>query len=501
MGQRRVKAADDFATARGSYGPVFLAFAFAATTASGATFLGGPGLAYTIGLSTQWGNFLYPIGVYFGVLICMRLVATAGNRFGNRSIPEFLGDRYQSEGIRVIVALISLMLVFYIAGQLVAGLVMFQQMLGMPPAIAISVTAIVLLIYVVAGGAHADILTDGIQGMMMLGLAIVVILLVLFGVGMDGNVIDVVREVGKQDENLAKPLNTDSPLTHSPWSVICVLFAHIPLGLLPHLGNKLWALKNTEQQRTFIKLAFIFGLTLGMMGAGGLLARALLGDVLISEGLNQNAALPMLFIELFPTWLAAFIGVGVLAAIMSTADGLVVSSSQVIANDLYRRTIAPRAKKQLSEEQLDKRVLSISRISTVVVLMFCALLGWALQDENIAIIVWVGTGGMMSAIAGPLVIGALWRGVTREGAYAGLIFGFLTFIVLKAQWLNPEWFVNLGFLHEVVAWLHYEGFNPFSCGAIGEGVSVASTIIVSKLTKPLPQSHIRQIFTPEKSMG
>ena len=335
--------------------------------------------------------------------------------------------------------------------------------------------------------------------MMMLGLAVVVILLVLFGVGMDGNVVDVVREVGKQDENLAKPLNTDSPLTHSPWSVICVLFAHIPLGLLPHLGNKLWALKSTEQQRTFIKLAFVFGLTLGMMGAGGLLARALLGDVLITEGHNQNAALPMLFIELFPTWLAAFIGVGVLAAIMSTADGLVVSSSQVIANDLYRRTIAPRAKKQLSAEQLDKRVLGISRISTVVVLIFCALLGWALQDENIAIIVWVGTGGMMSAIAGPLVVGALWRGVTREGAYAGLILGFFAFVVLKAQWLNPEWFVNMGFLHSVIAWLHYEGFNPFSCGAMGEGVSVAATIVVSKLTRPLPESHVNQMFNPETS--
>ena len=102
IGHRRVKHADDFATARGSYGPVFLAFAFAATTASGATFLGGPGLAYKWGAPTIWGNFLYPIGVYFGVLISMRLIATSGNRFGNRSIPEYLGDRFQSDGIRVI---------------------------------------------------------------------------------------------------------------------------------------------------------------------------------------------------------------------------------------------------------------------------------------------------------------------------------------------------------------------------------------------------------------
>ena len=36
--QRKIQHADDFATARGGYGPFFLALAFAASTASGATF-------------------------------------------------------------------------------------------------------------------------------------------------------------------------------------------------------------------------------------------------------------------------------------------------------------------------------------------------------------------------------------------------------------------------------------------------------------------------------
>ena len=35
VAQRRVKHADDFATARGAYGPLFLALAFSATTVSG----------------------------------------------------------------------------------------------------------------------------------------------------------------------------------------------------------------------------------------------------------------------------------------------------------------------------------------------------------------------------------------------------------------------------------------------------------------------------------
>ena len=494
--QRRVKHADDFATARGSYGPLFLALAFAATTASGATFLGAPGLSYEWGLPTVWGSFLYPTGVYVGVLVAMRLITTSGHRFGNRSIPEYLGDRYQSEGIRVLISIFSLVLFFYLAGQLVSGLVMFEIMLGLSPLWALLITTSVLLIYVVLGGAHADILTDGVQGFMMLLVAVVVIVLFLTGFGVDGGragMLGIIDRLAEQDAHLVGALNAETALYHSWWSIVAIFISHIPLGLLPHLGNKLWALKDVSQQKTFIKLAFTFGLTLGMLGLGGLLARALFGDALYAAGANPNQALPLLFIELFPTWLAALIGVGVLAAIMSTADGLVISSSQVIANDLYRRTIVPRLKNPPNAEQLDRRILSISRVSTVVVLFICAALAWALVETNIALIVWIGNGGMMAAFAGPLVVGALWRGVTRTGAYAGFISGFVTFLVLHTQMIDPAWF-EPGITHDVVAWLHAEGPSPFSCATLGELMSVACTYVVSKLTQPLPESHVKALF-------
>jgi SSS family transporter len=493
LASKKVTHADDFATARGSYGPYVLALAFAASTASGATFLGTPALAYEWGTASNWGNFLYPIGVYFGILISMRLIATSGNKFGNRSIPEYLGDRYQSEGIRIIVALLSLVLFFYLAGQLVSGLVMFEIMLGLSSGWALIITTIVLLVYVVMGGAHADIMTDAVQGAMMLVLAVVVIVLVVTGFGIDGGLGGMLDNLDAQDDSLVAPLNPNTPYYHSWWSIVAIVFAHIPLGLLPHLGNKLWALKDSQGQMQFVKLAFAFGLTLGMLGLGGLLARAHLGDALYMDGANPNQALPMLFIELFPTWLAALIGVGVLAAVMSTADGLVVSSAQIIANDLYRRTIVPITKPNLSEEELDHRILFISRVSTVVVLIICMCMAWFLIDLNIAMIVWIGVGGMMAAFAGPLVMGALWRGVTRQGAYAGLLSGFLTFAILYTQLIDPAWFAP-GTLHDVVTWLHGEGPNPVSCAAMGELVSVLFTVAVSKMTQPLPQEHLDGMF-------
>ena len=492
--QRKVKNADDFATARGSYGPFFLALAYAATTASGATFLGLPALAYQWGTSSLWYIFLYPVGVYIGVLISMRLVSKVGERFGNRSIPEYLGERYQSDGIRILVALMSLILLFYLIGQLVSGLVMFQLMLGLEKSSALIITTLVLLFYVVMGGAHADILSDGIQGGMMLILAIIVVFITLNGVGLEGGLLGLIKELKDQDPLLTDIFNSESALFSSWWSVIVIVFAHIPLGLLPHLGNKLWALKSPNDRTTFIWMAASFGLTLSLMGIGGFLARAHFGEDLLTGSGNPNQALPLLFIEIFPSWLAALIGIGILSAVMSTADGLVISSSQIIANDLYRKTYIARNKIKLSDAEIDNNVLNISRVSTIVILISCAFFAQALINKNVALIVWIGIGGMMAAFSGPLIIGALWRGVTRSGAYAGLISGMGTFVILHAQLLDPLWFENGSVTQNITGWLLKQGPNPFACTFLGEIISVFITILVSKFSIKLPKEHLDQLF-------
>jgi Na+/proline symporter len=489
-GRRRVKSADDFATARDSYGPLVLALAFAATTASGATFIGFPGLSYSAGISAMASAILYPAGVYLGVLLCMRMVSRGGNLFGSRSIPEFLGERYGSELIRILVSVFSLLLLFYLAGQLLSGLVMFGHMLGLDPAWALAISVGVLLIYVVMGGAHADILTDAVQGVLMLIIALLLVAIFLAGYGMDGGLLD---NLAAQDARLVAVPNPDMPVYHSWWAIAIIPLAHLPLGMLPHIGNKLWALKHSSSRSGFIRLAFVFGLTLGMMGLGGLLARGVLGDLLLQPGYSTNDALPSLFSALFSPWLAALLGVGILAAIMSTADGLVISSSQVIANDLYRLSIAPRWQRHLDEAALDRRVLAISRISTVFVLLLSAAMAWLLMDHNVSLLIWMGTGGMMAAFAGPLVLGALWSGVTRTGALAGLVSGATVFGVLHAGLIDPTWF-SPGAMHEAATWLQAESPNPFSCSAMGEIVSLLVTWLVSLISTPLSAAHLEKFF-------
>ena len=488
LGMRRVRGSDDFATARRSYGPLFLALALTATTASGGTFLGLPGICYGSGLSGLWLAFVYPIGVYVGILICMRVVGRAGQLMGSRSIPEFLGDRYQSNAIRVIVSLFSLILLFYIAGQLVSGTVMFQSMLGITQPWALGITTVILVTYVSFGGAHADILTDGFQGAVMLVLAIAVGVLFLLGYAVLGGLPSLLATIRDLDPKTVQTFNETSPVVGSWWDVVAILISHLPLGLLPHIGNKLWALEDKASQKRFILLSFTFGMLLPVIALGGIHCRAVVGDEILE---NANHAIPVLFARVFPPWLAALAGAGILAAVMSTADGLVVSSSQVFANDLYRRTLAPIWQPDASDAKVDRNVLIISRFSTVLVLVAALWLAWIYADRNIALLVWIGIGAMMAALAGPLVLGVLWPGVTRSGALAGFLAGAATFVFLKLGVIEHFWGDAI---EPAMQWLSNQQSNPFSCAALGEIVSVAATVIVSYFTPKLSDEHLTRIF-------
>jgi Na+/proline symporter len=491
LGSRRVTGADDFATARRGYGPLLLALAFASTAASGATFLGLPGLTYSYGLSTLWIAFCYPLGIYIGVMICQRTIGNFGNAAGARSIPEFLGERYQSEAIRLSTAVFSLILLFYLASQLVAGLVMFEMMLGVPKVWALGITTLVLLGYVTLGGAHADILTDGVQGLLMVALAVAIAVIFLLGVGA-GGLSNLLAGLGEQDSALLDAFNPADPTTASLWSAITVTIAHIPLGLLPHIGNKLWALKDERARNRFLVMAFTFGLLLPAITLGGMTARVVLGDSLFAAEGGANSALPALFIEIFPTWLAALLGVGILAAVMSTADGLVISTSQVFANDIYRRSIVPRLHPDLARDKLDRNVLAISRATTAFTIVGAAILGWLTMEMNIVLLMWIGVGGFVAALMGPLVVGSFWWGVTRAGALAGFWSGAVTFILVRGQILSGKWLEGTA-LEDFGRWFDFYATNPYSAATFGASASLFATAIVSRLTAPLPAAHLERL--------
>src|SRR5690606_29436725 len=151
------------------------------------------------------------------------------------------------------------------------GLVMFEMMLGLSQFWALVITTAVLLGYVTLGGAHADILTDGAQGFLMVALAVAIAVIFFLGVGAGGfgQMLDNLRA---QDPALLRAFNPADPITASVWAAVAVTVAHIPLGLLPHIGNKLWALRDERSRNKFVLMAFIFGFVLPAITLGGFTA-------------------------------------------------------------------------------------------------------------------------------------------------------------------------------------------------------------------------------------
>jgi SSS family transporter len=472
-GMKKTKNADDFATARSSYGPIVLGLAVVATTASGSTFMGIPGTAYTSGFPSLWYPIIYPIGIYGGMLLTARIVKLMGDRFSNRTIPEIVGERFQSEYLRVGLAILSLLLIFYIVAQLVAAALMFQTMMGLTYTAGLWLTAIVLGIYIVLGGSHSDIMTDAIQGFLMLIIAVVILILFLTGFGTSGGGMAAVNDAIAQKNPQGSWDNLFIPgdaMYGGAWLVFLILIAHIPFGVLPHIGNKFLALKSGKQLKTFLIFVIIAGGLLPMMALGGLLGAAVIPEPLQ----HADQVIPAMFIELFPPFIAALMAVVVLSAILSTSDGLIVSFSQIFANDLYRRTFA---KNHPDKEKVERNSLIIGRVAVV----GCILLGIFMSlnpPASLAIFLWIGVGGMVSGLAGPLAIGGLWKRANKQGAVSSFTVGVICYAALYQGWLPGL---------EAIT-------NPFA--ASGYSIMVASIVmvIVTLLTKPMSQEFVDSIY-------
>ncbi len=480
LGYKRTETQDDYATARGGFGFLVLALAYAATVASGSTFMGIPGLAYGMGFKAGYYAMIYPIGIYIGVLFVARITKKVGDRFGSQSIPDFLGDRYQSPLLRVLAALIGLFLLFYIMAQVTAAGWMFETILGLEYGTGIWIAGALLLVYLTAGGSHADILTDAVQGAIMIGVTILIVVMFTTGWGIDGG-ISAVNAALPSDMGWNSHTDPENP-TFANWWVIFLLFiAHIGFTAQPHLGNKFFAIKGSQYMKKFMTAAAIVGIALPLMFLGGVLGRA--QGIQIS---NPDAIIPMLFVENLPAVLAAFLGVAILSAIISTADGLIIAISQIFANDLYRKTYVPWSGGDPTSDRVNQRALWISRISTVVVTIV-AVAAVRTPPQYLSILLWVGIGGIISAYSGPYLVGTFREETSKTAAIIAFVVAFGVYFVIH---LGPQFGLYEG-------WYPYNQ-NPFASTGIGLIISCMVTYIVSQFTEPLPTSHLDEVFRPER---
>ena len=468
VGMKKTHSSDDFATARSSYGPITIALVISAGISSGSTFMGMPGLAYDLGAPSLWYPMLYPVATVIGMLFIAKTIKIYGDEFGTRTIPDFIGQRYNSEFLRISLTIISVLLIFYVVSQFVAAATMFQTMMGIDYSLGLFITGVVLAIYVFMGGSHSDIMTDAIQGLLMVVTALIVVFVFLTSTGVAGGFSDMISLINERNpeggfDNLFIPGHN----TYGSFWLVGLLFvAHLPFSILPHLGNKFLAVKSNKDMKKLIMYCTIFATILPLMGLGGMLGIAVLDPAV---EMRPDQIIPVLFQEIFPPIIAAFLAVAVLSAIMSTSDGLIVSLTQLLANDLFRRTIVPRIK--ISKEKSEKYELAISRYSTFLVIIVAIWMAWN-PPQYLSVFLWIGIGGIVSATAGPLVVGALWKRSTKKGATLSLVAGTIAYWVI---------YLPIGF----------DVSNPFAAAGLGVLISMFVMIAYTLIfTKPVAADEV-----------
>lgn len=470
LGERRTSGLKSFLVAPKAYGPVVIALALGATTCSAAATMGNPGLVFKFGWPALW----YGMG-YGGICVAWALtsykLSIVGNNIESKSLPDFMGKRFDSQFLRLLTAAVTLMSVYYVAGQFAGAGWVFDKVLHVPYNIGIIGGSIFIAIYIMAGGTHADVLNCAVQGAIMLVLAVIVTFAVLFYIGDIGTLNAVLTKQNPAlswDVVFAEPFFNE--LTGPGIMLSLSLFA-----LQPQLSKLWFALKDERDVPKALLGGYVFMIFMGLlMWLGGLGARAV-----VPKSTPDLAVLEMLTTQ-FSAPIVAIAGVGILSAIMSTLAGLMLVVAIAVANDLYRDFFVPIFMKDLAPERADRITLNTTRILIPVVMVVGLIIAYN-PPPLLTALMWVGIGAFAGGVSPVLILGCVWRRTTKLGAEAGMASGFGTYLgcyfILGSAMGIPLFKV------------------PWAASTIAMGVCFVVTIVVSLMTKPMPKEFLDRMFT------
>lgn len=434
LGYKKTNTVSDFAIAGAALGPYVLGLAYAATFFSAATFVGYPGWAYAWGFSSLWIFLTLIVASPLGLILVAKRARARNTEQKSLSLADWLGDRYNSDFVRVGAALVCFFNIFYIAAQFAAGAWIFNTLLGIPYSIGLAFIMIIVIAYVYLGGSYADIYTDAVQAVAMafMGLLVFLSALWVFGGGFTGAFTQIHTTLAERSADLVAITHPSSVAFYSVPAIIGAFIIQFAFSSQPQLFNKVLALKDPADMRkmiiTYVLAAFAFLLVI----FGGLYAAV---TVTVD---HPDQALLTYVLDVFPAIVAAILGIVVIAAAMSTTDGLFVVMSTLVANDIYRKYLVPRGIIKATPEKADETALKISRYMVIVVGVVAYLLVLN-PPASLGMYVWIGISGVASGTLGPLIAGLFFpKLATTTAAKWSLVAGFASYVVILLGKFEPS---------------------------------------------------------------
>jgi cation/acetate symporter len=441
------KTAADYYLAGRAVGVLQNASAISGDYISAASFLGISGLTFLLGFD----GLYYAVGFFLGFAIVLFFIAGPLRRFGQYTIPDFVGSRFHTkEGRAVAVLCVLVISLFYTAPQLLGSAKILLILTHLPYPAAVALMSGSITLYVVLGGMRAATMTQIFQFWVLWCAIMLVTVLVWQGSLPYGKVLEELHRL-TTGEGAATSSQYLSPAgTYSLGDSLSLLLALVcGTAGLPHILVRLYTNPDRARARWSVALVLVFigtfylvtpyiGVAMnylyGMTQAGTTSALEPLSPQ-IMEWLTfdgQNLAVPAAAMH-FGGQLALGIAVaGSLGAVLSTTAGLLVVMSGALGHDLYYNLFNPRATQRT-------RVL-VARGSTVVMGIVVFLLGLAVENKQIAVLVGLAFAVSASTLFPVLITGLWWGRMTAAGAIAGMITGLsISLLLIFGKSFLPEW--------------------------------------------------------------
>src|SRR5699024_8878685 len=265
ISSKKTKSTAHFALGSRKIGPLIVAATMIATYGSASSYLGNPGLAYEYGWPMAWIWIGCVIGIVIPILFLGPRMRTISARLNTLTVPDFLGEIYESKFLQLIISLG--ILVFYtpmMVAQFKGVGVLFSTFFGSSFDWPIIVLGAILIIFSSKGGFVTVAWTDAAQSIFMAALMLFIVPASIYFVG------------GWSAMN-AKLNAIDTALTgiFCPvmYTPVTVFFMLIYYGLWqigqPYMSIRLFALNDVKSFRKVVIYVIIFTVVIsGGMWAG-----------------------------------------------------------------------------------------------------------------------------------------------------------------------------------------------------------------------------------------
>ena len=450
-----------------SMGGLVLAMTLVATYASASSFLGGPGLAASWGLTQVWVAGVQIGAAFLTLGVVGKKFALVSREINAVTVTDYFKARYNSP---LVVALCGICLVCFFVTQMVAqfigGATLIQTVTGLPYQVGLAMFAVIVIIYTSVGGFKAVVMTDTFQGIIM---AFGTFLLLFFVLKTGGGMEEITTYLNEHNPGwdlMGKGEFADGNTSLSPGYLISywVLVGVGVLGL-PQTAVRGMGFKDTQSMHK----AVVYGtVTVGIMMIGMHLAGVLTLPLLPEGGLpTTDSVIPYVVMTYMPGWAAGFFLAAPLAAVMSTVSSLLILASATIIKDLWLSYIAKPEVREDSKD--DTKVSRYSFLITIVLGVIAFVFAMSPPD----IIVWINLfamGGLEATFFWPLVGGLYWEKGNAKCCIASILVGVSTFVFFNQVKIAPF------HIHEIVIALAVGGIAYFVTGMItaSKGVSSAS---------------------------